>query len=210
MNQICKVCKIEKDLHNDFYASTNRTGYDTTCKVCRLAQQAMRDKAKKNHPPKHNLHEQDFIQACYERGIYAVQATTTKNHKFCDVVAWGCVRIEVKYPDIINDGNMYHWRFTVNQAHKRLPVDLIVLVTECFGQTHYHIFDPLDPVFFNPDQTRKRCLSYIVEREKGYRTEYGVIMTTALLTYYQDAFSKIEDVRLEKSRQLKQVSRKNR
>jgi hypothetical protein len=197
------VCKIEKDLHGDFYANSTAVGRDSTCKDCRKKQKYERTQANKGNPRKHNRHEQDFITACHERGIFAIQASEV-NYKFCDVVAWGCVRIEVKYPDIINDGNMYQWRFTRNQARKRLPTDIIVLVTEHLGETKYHFFNPLHPVFFNPDQTRKIGLSYTVEREKDYHTEYGVVMTHDTLNMHKDAWQTIENVRLEKAKKLKQ------
>jgi hypothetical protein len=200
MNQICKVCKIEKSLHDDFYANSNKSGRDTTCKICRYQQKL--DRQKTSQPHKHNRHEQDFITACHEHGIYAIQATLA-NHKFCDAVAWGCVRIEVKYPDIANDGNMYYWRFTRNQARKRLPVDIIVLVTEHLGETKYHFFNPLHPVFFKPDQTRKVGISYTVERQVDYNPINGVVMTHDILNMHKDAWHTIENMRLEKAKRLK-------
>lgn len=202
MNQICKTCQVEKDFDKDFYVAVCASGRDSTCKECRKLQSRQRKLANKGKPKKHNIHEQAFIEACHEHGVYAVQATDTR-HKFCDVVAWGCVRIEVKHPDTVDD-NHYSWRFTVNQARKRLPADIIVLVTEHLGETKYHFFNPLHPIFFNPDQTRKIGLSYVVERERDYHTQYGALITPDILNMHRDAWQTIENTRLEKSKQLRQ------
>lgn len=202
--QICKVCKMEKPFDTGYYANSNKSGRDTTCKACRKKQKAKQRNNRKSLYAEPNHHEATFIQACIANGIHAQPTSDFRNHKFNDVIAWGCVRIEFKYPAFQNDGNLLIWRFTKKQHSERLPADLIVLASNCFDGLNYHFFDPLHPVFFNPNQTRKVGISYTVNRAKDYHKVYGVIMTKTILKLSQDNWHLIEKLRLEKSQTMKQ------
>jgi hypothetical protein len=201
MNQICKACNVEKDMHSEFYKR------DATCKKCRKAQQAARLENRKTYVAPNNPHENAFIEACKAQGIHAQPTADFRNYKYSDVIAWGCVRIEVKYPQIYGDNDTHKWVFSQKQARERIPVDLIVLISEFNGVTSYHIFDPLHPTFFSKNKRRRYALTYT--HESGMNREernalYGVTsLSETIMRTHQDNWYMIETVRLDKSRILK-------
>lgn len=207
MNQICKVCKIEKSLEADFYANGNQLGRDTTCKKCRQKQQAERRAKRTSYRAPNNPHELAFIEACKAQGIHAQPTADFRNYKFSDVIAWGCVRIEVKYPQIYGNNDTHKWVFSAKQAKERIPVDLIVLISEFKGVTCYHIFDPLHPVFFGKDNKRRTAITYTDNsgiNHKQYEKLYGVTpMTESTMRTHENNWYMVETARLDKAKQMK-------
>lgn len=118
--------------------------------------------------PQHSLiaSEQDVIAQLNKRGIPA-QPAKALAHSFGDIIAWGCVPIEVKSASYI-DGE-FSWGFSPRQRKGGIRGMFVVLVCYKDGEEpRYHIFDAKHPWFYNNGKL-KAGIGYKPVRANGGR-----------------------------------------
>lgn len=181
----CTKCRMTKPVA-EFYERSGLPGvYQSQCKDCYKA----RSKSQTKWTRKSNMNissvrgENMVIEELKRNGIYA-EAGKTNAHLYVDVVAWGCIHIEVKY-GVGGDGD---WRFTLTpkQQQRGFLADFVVLVIEDEGGAHFYLLDPDDDVFFTSatgERKRKSALTYVAGRtqQKKHSESYAALTESKLM-----------------------------
>jgi len=160
------------------------------CKACKAAGQKKRDWRKyHDRSSVNNSGELLVIKKLRSLGIYAAPGKSSE-WKWVDVVAWGCVRIEVKTSHLIDD----KYQFTMNQ---KTPVkeraDLVIFV--CLDdEISYHVFPSTHGVFYHASGKHKKGLAYYLS---GQRRGNTITLDHELMTQYMDRWEQVETRRIE-------------
>jgi hypothetical protein len=155
----CTKCNVTKPATLDFFykGRTNADRLTSWCKEC------MKTLSKnKTYVPANafipNVGESKAIAWLKSFGIPANGGKNIDAVKWLDVLAWGCVRIEVKHSKT-NKQNLWCWvMHSVNDKEvKGIMPHLILLIGEDAktNETRYFLFDACHPEFMNP-KTGKR------------------------------------------------------
>jgi hypothetical protein len=148
--------------------------------------------------------ENDLIAVLAAQGVPAIPGKAL-SQKWVDVVAWGCVNIEVKSA-YAKDGRKFLFRLTAKQKANGVRGDLIVLVCKHDSGNTYHVFHADDPIFFR-DGKRRETLPYTFQaRRYSGRTRKGVPLnplTDERMERASRAWGLIETIRLGKSAALR-------
>lgn len=201
-----KQCKNgDKCLHPDgphlpiteFYRHpATRDGYLNQCKVCQ------RERVKQYSPQnaKPNIIETLAVQRLNAAGIIAAPGRVLRDYNYTDVVAWGCIPIEVKSSEVV-DGKC---EFKVASATtKDIRGDFVMLVPLKDGQPEsWHVFPKWHPVFMKHGQY-KSGLSYDRQTLLRRNALPGTILSPALMAQYENAWHLINTRRDEISEQLR-------
>lgn len=187
--QVCRSCGIEKPV-NDFYVVSGTERYYDSCKECYKTRQR-----KAKYSPKTRAGhdgERLVINQLRSMGIYAAPGKSSE-YRYVDVVAWGCVRIEVKYSSLA--GREYHWRFSNKQSKEGFRADIVVLVTADNQDNNFYVFLAEDQIFRRPDGKMKQGIEYTLNA-RVYPARFGESLTKELLAQHKDAWHLIEQQRL--------------
>jgi hypothetical protein len=133
-----------------------------------------------------------------QNGIYAVRGRESSfNH--VDIVAWGCVRVEVKSATSTDGRWSFHFG---NQTEKGIKGDLVVLVAldENAIPVMYSVFPSNFHVFYKAGKLKSSVILYArpVKRKMGHTP-----LTMQDMEAHEDAWYQIEEVRERVSNQLK-------
>lgn len=203
--KVCRKCGLEKSI-DEFYKRSGANGTQSYCIACYNARAATQIRAPKNIAGEQS--ERDVVSVLLSNGIYATGGKASA-FKYIDVVAWGCVRIEVKsstlrsnnYPDDL----AYTFGFTANQQKRGIDADLVVLV--CLGKTNtqntYHIFPSNHPVFYKYGRLKSAVVYSTIKKRPYMRVRGGIAMSHTLMHQHQDAWHLIEEKRFEISQRLR-------
>jgi len=199
--KLCNKCSEEKPLE-EFYSRRNvGDGYMNWCKDCH-----------KSVTYGNTIHPKDkaveigaasLIRKLLSLGVYAAPGKASV-FKHVDVVAWGCVRIEVKSSNLRpnKSGNPYYsFGLTPQQQETGLQADIIVLI--CLDGSTYHVFPADYPIFFNNDRLRKSIV-YTPSKGREYQSEVRKSLSRELMSQFKDAWYFVERKRLEISEKLRQ------
>lgn len=83
-----------------------------------------------------------LIEYLRNHNIYAAPGKCSE-WKWVDVIAWGCVRIEVKYSR--NLQQRFSFTFSNKQRKNGLQVDVLALICDDGSAASYHFFSAKDP-----------------------------------------------------------------
>lgn len=147
--RLCNTCKQEKPL-TEFYERQTR------CKPCMYLVNKERGRQKSPRAKLDTIFGSEgmVINELRKRGIPAYPGKSV-SYAHVDVVAWGCVGIEVKSSRY--DGG-YQWGFSSRQRAE-LQSDVIVLVT-LDDEPQFYVFPSNHPVFYR-DGRRKSGVTYL-------------------------------------------------
>lgn len=196
-----KICKHGRDcIHpegpvlpiTEFYTRVGSAdGYYTMCKVCFRA-------ISKQHPPKPKGvasydSEQRVIDKLRSVGIFASPGKQGI-WEHTDVLAWGCIRVEVKTAKCKNE------RFVFPLGHKSIERfkahDVVVLVCLHEGQEpSYHVFLSNDAIFYKKGELKNGVTYQPAHKrtmDKGWDT-----LTTEIMNAHENRWDLIETVRLD-------------
>lgn len=115
-----------------------------------------------------------------------------------DVVAWGCVRVEVKY-STLREGYTEGYKFslTPRQKERGLLADVVLLICDDGEVPTFHLFRPEDTVFYFLDGRRKGGLLFVPGRlEQRKHQQNRVSMTQPMMDAAKDKLELIEAARL--------------
>ncbi len=135
----CSICGQDKPL-TEFYQRSGTLTPMNWCKVCHQERTHInsRQKESKHKSMAGRVGEQLAISHLLGLGIYAAPGKSSE-FNYVDVVAWGCVRIEVKTSRYTSTG--YAWAFTPEQQRRGIQADLVLLVcTDTVDDIDVHTF----------------------------------------------------------------------
>lgn len=201
LTKVCTQCQIEKPIDQFYRVSTISTSkavrHLSECKDCLVK----RNKSSKRLDPHKSRcrGENVAINELRRRGIWA-QTGKSVSGVDVDVIAWGCVRIEVKYSPLNFRANQHFYQFvtTPRQQENGLLADLVLLICETGADSWtFHLFDVSTP-FFYKDGHLKSGWTYVPDQYRKTAPKNGEkkqSITDAIMEAARDRFDLIEAVR---------------
>ena len=168
---------------SEFYTRNNGKYVNTYCIECSKADSRNQKRLPKKQAGEAS--EQIAVKKLRSMGIYAVAGKASEfNH--VDVVARGCVRIEVKFSDKKSDGT-FTFAFT-SQRKQGIKADLVLLIKRDGDDITFHLFPASHPVFFKRGKV-KNALAYMpyVHHRKN-----GVYLSPSLMSEFKDKWELIQ------------------
>lgn len=201
----CNACKEWKD-ESDFYKRSGQPQYLLAeCIAC----MRLRSKNRVVIPADESYVETErlVIQELRAFGIPACPGKAL-SRKWVDVVAWGCVNIEVKSSTPRDNGD-FIFALTPRQKQRGVFADLTVLVCKLAGNCTFHVFESDHDIFYNEDVRKKYVVYASEDRQHRKATRSGrtiTHLTTELMQSSRNAWELVEDVRLRHSIALRLVN----
>lgn len=192
-DSIIKQCRL---CNGNFPATTEyfykhpqmKDGLHNQCKACTKKRAKTYDSKPKGRP-----NEILLVNYLFKNGVFADAGARFKIYKLADVVAWGCVTIEMKY--CWSEIEKYKFEFTPRQLKLNgAGVDVICLAIDGIGEMEYHFFDAKDPFFYKGGKL-KRTVTY--QPYAKWRVEGKEVLTPDVMDKAKDNISVIECRRLE-------------
>lgn len=185
----CRICNGTFPATPEYFYQHEpaKDGLHGQCKACTKARAKTYE-----HEPKGRPNEVLLVNYLLKNGVFADVGARLKAYKFADVVAWGCVKIEMKYS--WSHEEKHKFQFTPRQLKLNgAGVDVICLATDGTGEIEYHFFDAKDPFFYKGGKL-KPSFSYIpyAHHRKGKEVLLPEVMDKA-----RDNVSVIECYRLQ-------------
>ena len=151
--KVCIDCRKAKGV-GEFYLRSDGRNYTSVCKECMKKRSAINSKAQRSKFISTVDSENALLNALHQQGIPAWPGKAM-SHTFADVIAWGIVKIEVKYaaPD---ERGRFKWHFTPSQVKAGVRGHITVLALE----NRYSVLRSDDPLFYHPDGERKSGFVY--------------------------------------------------
>lgn len=196
ITKTCSVCGADKPL-SDYYIWASNKKPMPHCKKCHTT------KSNSHAPIPADrcgvAHQNEFIDILRSRGIYASPGKSSE-YAHADVVAWGCVRIEVKHGESIDKYSPHTWkfRFTEKQANGGMVADLIALMCPNGigkGYTCY-LISPDCPELYRDGKFKPVVTINIGTHRKPARDGKGSL-TLDLLNAHRENWQVIEQIRTE-------------
>lgn len=191
----CRGCKVEKIL-GDFYPRsgvdnpTEPGHYVSECKVC----MKRRSKTNGNLDPYEPrvLTEQLAIERLLDVGIFALPGKAIAASDV-DVVAWGCVWIEVKYARLEFQRGVRKFKFntTPKQQQRGFLADIVMLICDYGEELTYHLFEVNHPVFYMHNRIKSGFTFTPGALEAKKHGDNRVVMTQPMMDEMQDRWDLI-------------------
>lgn len=175
----CSKCHELKAL-SEFYPRPGGKYVTSECKECMKtrSKQAVKVDKKVALVPS----EADVITELHKRGIPALPGKAL-HQQWADVIAYGCVLIEVKSSELNHRGS-FHFAFTQSQRDGKLRGDLIALVCRYGdGENTFHVFSANETFFRDKNGKLKSMVSYTPERGRQGRPS---VLTDDMMARAQD------------------------
>lgn len=204
-SKVCTRCKTVRPL-TEFY---RRSGYPnqwlSECKVC------MKQRSQ-NHvplPPTEPRAKTEIlaINELRRNGIHAAPGKSVK-HSDVDVVAFGCVNIEIKYSRLERSYSADRYTFGVTPAQIRrgFLADLVMLICDNNGRLSFHLFRADFPAFYMKGRLKKG-FDFLPGRLKNMKPSSDrVVLTQPMMDEAENRWSLIWATLKAKSDALKQES----
>lgn len=188
----CIACKQTLPL-SDFYKSDDSIdGASSNCKACTIKKGRARgkkfDRSKPTVPG-----EVIAIDYLRSRGVYAAPGKSSE-WKRVDVVAWGCVRLEVKYASSKNRRNNFVFHFSAKQVQPDWKADVILFICDTASGQRFFFFDANDPILFCNGKRRKN-ICYVMEATSRKHRAGRQSLTDEIMAEHEDRYDLIETAR---------------
>jgi len=194
----CSKCGEVKPL-SEFY-TRKRKGEPTpypSCKACKhlMTQKYQSALVGTNDRITTTKSEIRVINRLKQFGIFAASGKASE-YKWTDVVAWGCIPIEVKTATLDKDGH-YTFSFThkqIEQGTQSLFIVLVMLPADT--PPSFHVFPSDHPVFYVNGKLKWRLPYTPGPKSRSH-------LSDMMMGFYKDAWGQIESKRLELSAQFR-------
>lgn len=174
---------------------SSRDGLQPSCKEC-IKANTRRNYARNGNKSEKPSNTGEWLVKSHLRslGIFAEKGAGG-HHKYVDLVAWGCVRIEVKTSTLINGRFQFSIGRRANSFHGH---DLVILVCKWpDDQATYHVFRPDHPVFYKSRGQLKRGVIYNPTPQHRHNDGLnGMTLSAEIMAEHQDRWDLIEECRL--------------
>jgi hypothetical protein len=140
------------------------------------------------------------VQRLNAASIVAATGREYRDYNYTDIVAWGCIPIEVKSSEMVDGQCVFK---IASATTKGIRGDFVILVPLKDGQPEsWHVFPKWHPVFMKHGRC-KSGLSYDRYTQQRQNALPGTILSPALMAQYQDAWHLINARRDEIGEQLR-------
>lgn len=182
--RICTACHQPKEL-SEYYPRPGGKYLCAECKDCMKARSKRQTKVDKKVST--IATENDVITELAKLGIPALPGKAL-SHQWADVVAFGCVLIEVK------SATLHHFRsfdfgFTASQQAGKLRGDIIVLVCKYDTVNTFHVFPSSASFFRNEDGKLKTAVAWTPNRKFQGRP---AVLTDDMMSAAKDNWDIVE------------------
>lgn len=196
--RICTKCNTAKPATPEYFykGSTNVSGLGSWCKECMKAL----SKATKTERKGENIRDEGEKLAVAWLRSNGIPSDIGKNAgtiRWLDVLAWGCVKIEVKYSKTNGQGL---WCWAMNSVNNKPDsakphIALFIGRDARTNQYHYFLFDINDPELFNQKtNTRKTNVTFNYQSKESQNRE--------AFQMHENALYLVEESRLKAAREL--------
>lgn len=184
ITKICKTCENTYPATDEYFYRHTYGSLNGDCISCyKIKRYANRNKASKLPS---NLGEILAIEYLKSVGIYATSGKASIYRRI-DVIAWGCVKIEVKH------SQEFKWSFKFgNNKPPDIP-DVTMLIGLLDGVNKFYLFPYNHPVFFRDNNSRKTQVNYIPNVSR--KQHKYMVLNERLLLEHENNTSLIEIVR---------------
>jgi hypothetical protein len=158
------------------------------CKECRKAVERVKKGVPRNNHATFTPSEAWVIERLKSQGIPALPGKAL-HYADADVVAFGCVLIEVK--SSLKKAFGFQFGFTPKQHQERIKGEIIVLVCNYGDHKTFHVFDADAPFFYNVNGTRKTGVSFVPGTEYPVRHKKRAILTQSLMDEAHERWSMV-------------------
>lgn len=189
----CTHCKQWKPL-SKFSFRKRQNVYQSWCKECINNQSLI------STSPEMDIHEQIVIDKLKQNGIQAVSGKELVK-EYVDIVAWGCIKIEVK-SSILHKGKNFAFRFSERQRTDEVKNDFVVLVCCWETEKTFHILPGNDDCFYIAGK-KKSVVMYQPLANRRKFTKFYALLSPLKMYESQEKWLIIEDKRQEISELLK-------
>lgn len=212
--QVKTCCRGDDCVHPDgptlplteFYKRRgSKDGRESLCKPCRLKygrdnQHLNTLACHREHPM--NPNEALVIDRLRSFGIFASPGKSSI-YRWIDVVAWGCVRIEVKASTLHKNG-MYQFGIGRGKHGKEKDRSDLVVLVALGDEPSFHVFPSDHPVFYHPNGSPKSAVSYAT-RGNPPKSGRGVVLNSELMAQAKDRWELVGQRALEISNELRET-----
>lgn len=200
----CRICNESYPATLEFWYKhpQSKDGLKHECKTCTKKRANVYQATKPNSTPLGRPNENVFIDYLQNHGVAAEMGAIFKAFKYADVVAWGCITIELKYSR--SETGKHVFIFTPRQQRLNCEgLGIICLAVDTGKETSYHFFDARNPIFYK-DGKLKASISY--HPNAKHRKNKPVLMPD-MMAMAKNNFALIEQKRVSYSQQLIEIAR---
>lgn len=175
--KVCRQCH-EKKPESEFYIYSSTQKRMPICKVCQLSRTNVKKPAPKEVSG--NRHEAIAINHMRVMGIYAAPGKSSE-YRHLDVIAWGCVRIEIKpVLPMFDRTDIWHINFTRRQSKSQLDADVVIVMIPKRDDFEYYVMPAVHSFFRNRKGQILRDILFSRHIVQGstlyeYRDNWGLI-----------------------------------
>lgn len=181
----------------EFYRRKSKGAlYHSWCKNCMKALSKGVSDASQTYLVPAYASETMLIEALRKQEIAAYPGKSM-SYAHVDVIAWGCVGIEVKR-SVLKMPAGYTWSFSPQQK-QTLQADIIALIAD----QDIYLFPANHPAFYRDGQ-RKDAVCYLPEKMRKYRASTRTTLTDNEMAKALNAWHLIEVYRVTFGTQLRQ------
>lgn len=190
----CSTCGENKPLPSFYKHPTGKYGRSHICKEC---QRVLSRKNKKVDSGKSGVESQQIVMdRLRSLGVYSCPGKDSE-FKYIDVVAWGCVKIEVK-TGWSSEDNPHKIQFglkgSITQNHRGLKHSDIVVLCDLTDDEHvFYVFPANHNIFYHPNGKVKTGIVY--NRMPTSRHKDSSSPTNEIMTQHVDRWELIEEKR---------------
>jgi hypothetical protein len=197
LTKVCLRCKVDKPL-TEYYGRSGTSDltepghYVSECKTC-MKQRSKTTGITDPYQPR-VLSETLAIEQLLDVGIFAVPGKAIAA-KWVDVVAWGCVWIEVKYSRLEFKRGVKKFTFMTSkqQQQRGFLADLVMLICDYGDDLTYHLFEANHPVFYMGERVKSGFTFTPDAMEAKKHGDNRVVMTQPMMDEAKDRWDMIGD-----------------
>ncbi len=206
--KVCKRCHLEKPWVM-FYVRSSVKKQDralvypgdtlSECKNCMKQRSKMYSTSNRAKREARAYPDRLAIAELMRNGIHALPGKAI-SASHVDVVAWGCVWIEVKWARLATHSGKrkFHFVCTAAQQEHGFRAHVVMLICEYDADQYtYHVFNVEHPVFYIHDRV-KSGFTFTPGAQRALKHGNNrVVMTQPIMDGHEDAWEIIETARLQ-------------
>jgi hypothetical protein len=203
VSRICCTCKVDKSI-SEFYRRSDRYVCGE-CKSCmKLRSKRQTAQVNKDYQVPFVESEKMAIEYLNSKGIPALPGKTIR-HSFVDIIAFGCIGVEVKYSkrDVDRRFGKFYFATTPSQQKNGFRAHVVMLICDYEPQRTYHIFDVKYPAFYIGGRLKTGFTFTPGAYEALKHGETRVVMVQGMMDEAQDNVQLIYDKLSEYCKALK-------
>ena len=204
LTKICRACQLSLPVA-EFYKRKNSESYVSECKRCMKSRSKQQPQTAKDYLVPRAVTEVAAISYLKSKGIPAVPGKAL-HHSHVDVVAFGCVDIEVKYATLRFQRGVEKFCFSASPAQQEYGFRAQVVILVCDyndGMMSYHFFDAKHPVFYIKGRMKSGFTFTPGMYEAKKHANNRLVMVQGMMDEAQDRVNLIYEKLREVSQELK-------